>query len=69
MVNLKAERLNRGWTTEGLAKELDVSSETVRNIEARRTMPRVKTAKAIADLYEYDVTDIWPVEDTERAAA
>lgn len=66
MVNLKAERLNRGLTREALAKELDVSTETVRNIESRRTTPRVQTAKAIADLYGHEVTDIWPV-DTEAA--
>lgn len=68
MVNLMAERLNRGLTREALAKELGVSTETVRNIESRRTTPRVKTAKAIADLYECEVTDIWPVTD-EKAAA
>lgn len=69
MVNLMAERLNRGLTREALAKKLDVSTETVRNIESRRTTPRVKTAKAIADLYGCEVTDIWPVEADEKAAA
>ncbi len=67
MVNLKAERVNRGLTTAEVAEKVGVSRQAILNAENRQTVPRPETAKAIADLYGCKVTDIWPVG--ERAAA
>lgn len=66
-VNLKAERLNRGLTTREVAEKVKVTSATIERIESGTSLPRPGTAKRLADLYGYKVTDIWPVE--EKAAA
>jgi transcriptional regulator with XRE-family HTH domain len=65
-VNLKAERLNRGLTISEAAKQMEIPMETLRRAESGSGV-HPGTAKAIADLYGYRVTDIWPVEDPVAA--
>lgn len=62
-VNLKAERLNRGYSIRGLARQLEISAPTLQRAEDGEQI-HPATAKAIADFYGYKVTDIWPL-DTE----
>ncbi len=67
MVNLRGERLNRGLSAEDAANEIGISKQVLLNAENRQNTPRPETAKKIADLYGYKVTDIWPVEDQVAA--
>lgn len=67
MVNLRAERLNKGLSAEAAADEIGVEKQVLLNTENRKTVPRPETAFKIASFYGYKVTDIWPVE--EQAAA
>lgn len=59
-VNLRTERLRRGYTLEDLAAELETSASTISNVENGRHCPRPRLRKRIADFYDCDVTDIWP---------
>lgn len=61
-MNLKAERMNRGLSRAEFGKRIGISRESVRLIEAG-AVPRAGTAKAIADFFGCQVTDIWPVDD------
>lgn len=67
-VNLKAERLNRGLSRADFGRRIGISRETVRLIEAG-SQPQAATAKKIADFYDCQVTDIWPVSNNGEAAA
>jgi lambda repressor-like predicted transcriptional regulator len=59
--NLEVDRLNRGLSLRAAAKAAGVSPSVLVRAE-EGTMPRPESAKAIADLYGYKVTDIWPVD-------
>lgn len=65
-VNLKAERLNRGLSAQGVADKIGVQKNVLLNAESGASVPRPATALKIADFYGYRVTDIWPVD---KAAA
>lgn len=69
MVNLRAERLNRGMSSAAAATEMGISKQVLLNAENRLNVPRPETALKIAEFYGYAVTDIWPVERPEKAAA
>jgi len=64
-VNLAAERLNRGLSLPKAAALIGVARGTLMRAE-RGEGVQAESAKRIADFYEVQVTDIWPVE--ERAA-
>lgn len=66
---LKAARVNRGLSLERAAEQIGVSGETLRRAENGQTVPHAATAKQICDFYDFQVTDIWPVPDTENVAA
>jgi transcriptional regulator with XRE-family HTH domain len=67
-ISLRAERLNRGLSAEAAAAEMGVDKQVLLNAENGST-PRPATAYKIATFYGYLVTDIWPVEEPEGAAA
>lgn len=67
-MNLKAERLNRGLSVNDAAEVIGVPPHVVRTAESG-VQPRPETAKRFADFYGCRVTDIWPVEAPEGAAA
>lgn len=60
-IDLTAERLNRGWSLRQAAQEIGISPNVLSRAEDG-TMPRPTSAKRIADVYGYMVTDIWPLE-------
>lgn len=64
-LTLRAARLNRGLTTREVAETLKLSRGTVVRAE-RGEGVYPATAKKLADFYDVQVTDLWPVE--ERAA-
>lgn len=66
-MNLVAERLNRGMSPTEAAAEIGVSRGTLARAESGLQVQPSK-AKLIADFYEVQVTDIWPVPEPERSA-
>lgn len=65
-MNLTAERLNRGLSLLDAATRIGVSRGTLARAE-RGLGVHPSSAKRIADFYDVQVTDIWPVEP--KAAA
>ncbi len=68
MIDLKAERVNRGLTLRSAALEMGVEPSTLQRAEAGVSVPRAQAAFRIADFYGHRVTDVWPITDQERAA-
>ena len=66
-INLKAERLNRGWSAAQAAKRMGIGKNVLLNAESGVSVPRPETAFKIAKEYGYTVTEVWPVD--EKAAA
>jgi putative transcriptional regulator len=61
--NLKAMRFNKAQITqEDLAKQLDVSRQTIHSIETGKFNPSVKLALQIAKFFECQVEDIFYLE-------
>lgn len=61
---LKRARFNAGLSPEALAKAVGVSPQTIRNIEDG-SRPHPATAKKIADHFEVQPTDLFPLGDTD----
>lgn len=57
-IHLKAARVNAGLTQEDVARELNISKNTVVNYEAYRSKPDIETAVKLAKLYGMTVDDI-----------
>jgi len=64
-MDLATERLNRGMSIRGLARELEIPEQSIRRLEAGMGV-QPATAKKVADFYGVRVTDL-PVF-AERAA-
>ena len=56
--NVRYHRLSRRMTQAELANESDLSSETVRAIEAGQGEPRVSTLEALAAVMRVDMRDL-----------
>lgn len=65
--DLKAQRLNRGYTIRGLARELGIKETAIRRLERGHGI-RPDTAKVIADHFDVAVTDLLPIDRFEAAA-
>jgi transcriptional regulator with XRE-family HTH domain len=63
-VDLRAERLNRGLSARDAAREMGIDTNTLLRAESREITPHPRNAYKIASFYGYQVTDIWPVEET-----
>lgn len=62
--NPASERLNRGYTIRGLAREIDVPEQAVRRLEGgERISPA--SAKKLADFFGVQVTDLPPFRDLQ----
>ncbi len=68
MIDLAAERLNRGLSLTAAAKEIDVPLNVLSRAEAGDGRPHPANAFKIADFYGYKVTDIWPLDQKVKAA-
>jgi transcriptional regulator with XRE-family HTH domain len=66
--NLRAERLNRGWTLEVAAEQFGCTVSALSMIERHERRPNPEIAYAIAQAYGFQVTDQWPVDLPEKAA-
>lgn len=67
-VNIKAERLRRGLSQEGLAIAVGISVDVIRTAEKGGRPRRPEHAVAIADFFGIDVLQQWPL-DAEEAVA
>lgn len=61
VVNLEAERLDRGLSALQAAEEMGIAPGTLQRAE-RGLGIHPASKKAIADFYGFRVRDIWPVE-------
>lgn len=68
MIDLRAERLNRGFSVRGLAREIGVPEQSIRRAELGQGVTPANAYK-MATFFQLRVTDIWPVQDRERHAA
>lgn len=62
-INLTAERLNRGYSIKGLARELDVHEHAIRRLERGEGGVHPATAKKVADFFGVQVTDLRPFKE------
>jgi DNA-binding XRE family transcriptional regulator len=67
--NLSRERLNRGLSIRGAAKDIGVAEQSIRRLEDGLGV-HPATAKKVADFFGVKVTDLMPLEpDPEKVAA
>lgn len=59
MVNLAEYRRQKGYSQQDIANEIGISKSGYCNIELRRYMPSVKTAKKIAKILNVDWRDLY----------
>ena len=57
-IQLKAARVNAGFTQKQAAKMLNLSKNTLSSYEAYKTEPDIETAIKIAELYKISINDI-----------
>lgn len=62
MIDLAAERRNRGLSQEEMAAEIGVTRRVLGAAE-NGAQPRGRNATKIARYFSVEVTDIWPVEE------
>jgi transcriptional regulator with XRE-family HTH domain len=65
--NLRAERMNAGYSIAQLADELGIHHRQIRRLEAGGSIGPAN-AKKIADKFGVKVTDLMPLDPTEAAA-
>lgn len=65
LIDIRAERLNKGWTLESAAQKFGISESALSYIERGLRRPTPKIAFEIASTYGYKRTDIWPVTDPQ----
>jgi transcriptional regulator with XRE-family HTH domain len=56
-VRMKQLRTEKGWSQQKLAEELGMSIDFVRSIEICRSLPSLKSARRIADVFELKTID------------
>jgi transcriptional regulator with XRE-family HTH domain len=67
-LDMRKERINRGYSLRALSRELGVPEQTIRRAEQGQT-PSVANARKLAEFYGVKVTDIWPVDSWDRTEA
>lgn len=68
-VSLAERRFNAGLSPEQLGEKCGVSGRTIRRLEESGHRPSPKVAKGLADHFGVQPSEIWPLDDTEAAAA
>lgn len=67
-MNLTELRLRRGLSIPQLALQAGVSAHAIRRYEAGDGRPHPKNQLALAEFFELDVLELFPLEDEETAA-
>lgn len=62
MINLRAERINRGLSLDDLAERTGVAKSTLARVERRESIPSPRVQYAIATHFGLRPTDVWPLE-------
>jgi putative transcriptional regulator len=62
-------RAERGWTQADLARELDVSRQTIVSIEKGKYDPSLPLAFRIAELFDLRIEDVFEPDREERDTA
>lgn len=57
-ITLKAARVNAGLTQSQAAKKLDISKDSLSNIERGRTMPKIDLVKRMEQVYGISYNDL-----------
>lgn len=57
-ITLKAARVNAGMTQKNAAKALEITTTTLVNYEAGRSIPKIDMAQKMANLYKTTLEDI-----------
>ena len=65
MIDLKKTRENAGMTQEQLAEKVGVIRQTISNIECGVALPSIPTARAIAEVLEFDWVDFFNDKNQE----
>lgn len=68
MIDLRAERLNRGKSQREMAEIIGVTRRVIQRAEDG-SRPDLPNALLIAEYFGVRVTDIWPLEGSETGAA
>lgn len=67
-LDMRTERINRGFSIRALARELGVPEQTIRRAEDGLA-PSIANAHKLAHFYGVKVTDIWPTDTWDRTEA
>lgn len=65
MLDLKKIREAAGMTQEQLAEKVGVIRQTISNIECGLSMPSIQTAKAIAEVLEFNWAEFFEEDKAE----
>ena len=57
-ISIKAARVNAGLTQTEVAERINKTKNTVSSYEAYTTLPDIKTAQALADIFGMSIDDI-----------
>jgi transcriptional regulator with XRE-family HTH domain len=68
VIDLRAERINRGKSQREMADACGVTRRVIQRAE-RGSRPDPANALKIAQFLQRQVTDIWPLPDGDKAAA
>ncbi len=68
-ISLKARRLDLGLTIAQAAKEIGVTRMTLQRAESGERVPRPGAAFKIAAYHGFKVTEVWPLDAPDEAAA
>ena len=63
---LEGIRIRRGISRSELARRCKLSVSAMRRIMVEGSVPDVYTAQRIANEFEYEVLDLWPLSDLEE---
>ena len=65
---IRAHRKARGWTQADLARELEVSRQTVNALEKERYAPSLPLAFRISRLFGVSIEDLFAPDEDEHAS-
>lgn len=68
VIDLRAERVNRGLTQAEAARKMNVDTDALARAERGVAQPHPRNALRIASFYGYKVTDLWPLDAYEPLA-
>jgi transcriptional regulator with XRE-family HTH domain len=68
VLNFERERLDRGFSQAKIAEEVGISKSAWGRLENGESISPGNALK-VATYFDLSVTELWPIDDTEAAAA